>query len=345
MTDFTVVHNINADQWIRFVDSHPKGTIFHTPQMYEVFRRTPHYRPLALAAQNRDQEILGLLLAARIQTLPGPLGAISSRSVWYAEPLCRDTPQGVQALAALIREHDAIVQKQVLFAEVRPLYAAGSERRALEQCGYVYQDYMNYLIDLSRPNDELSRALDRECRRRIKLNRQKGLEVRDVTTPQGVDILYRFLSLTYSRARVPLAHKRLFANAVSVLQPRDQVRVFGAFFENRPVGACITLAYKDRVFAWHGGAERVRTVYPMEALTWNDVEWGRQHGYAIYDQGGAGWPDKPYGVRDFKAKFRGQLVSYGRYRKVYSPFKLALAERAYESLRRVVRPNKWKVEV
>ena len=57
----------------------------------------------------------------------------------------------------------------------------------------------------------------------------------------------------------------------------------------------------------------------------------------------AGWPDKPYGVREFKAKFGGSLVHYGRYRKVYSRWKMALAERAYEFrssiLRRVSRPK------
>ncbi len=344
MTDFRVVQEINTEAWTRFVDSHPKGSIFHTPQMHEVFRRTRRYHPLALAAVDGDGEILALLLAVRVQTLPGPLGQISSRSIWYAEPLSRETPEAALALAALIKEHDSIVRNQVLFTEVRPLLAAGSERRALEQCGYVYEDYLNYLIDLSKPNDALLKAMDRECRRRIKLNPQKGLEVRDVTTSEGVDILYRFLSLTYSRARVPLADKSLFASACSILQPRDEVRIFGAFFEGEPVGACITLAYKDRVFAWHGGAERVRTVYPMEALNWNDIEWGQQHGYTVYDLGGAGYPNKPYGVRDYKSKFRGALVSYGRYRKVYSPVKLALAEKGYESLRKIVNPMKWKVE-
>ncbi len=69
-----------------------------------------------------------------------------------------------------------------------------------------------------------------------------------------------------------------------------------------------------------------------------------RYGYATYDLGGAGWANEPYGVRDFKAKFRGELVSYGRYRKVYSPLKLTLAEEGYASLRKWVNPQKWKLE-
>ena len=58
-----------------------------------------------------------------------------------------------------------------------------------------------------------------------------------------------------------------------------------------------------------------------------------------YDFGGAGWPNVPYGVRDFKASFGGELVCYGRYRKVYSRWKMALAERAYELGRTVISPK------
>jgi lipid II:glycine glycyltransferase (peptidoglycan interpeptide bridge formation enzyme) len=66
------------------------------------------------------------------------------------------------------------------------------------------------------------------------------------------------------------------------------------------------------------------------------MEWAHEQGFRSYDSGGAGKPGVAYGVRDFKAKFGGQLVNYGRYQKVYSPWKLAVAERAYELGRRLL---------
>jgi hypothetical protein len=71
-------------------------------------------------------------------------------------------------------------------------------------------------------------------------------------------------------------------------------------------------------------------------LRWRELVWGEEHGYAICDSGGAGWPDKPYGVRDFKVKFGGELVSFGRYRKVYAPKMMACAERVYEFGRKLL---------
>jgi lipid II:glycine glycyltransferase (peptidoglycan interpeptide bridge formation enzyme) len=77
----------------------------------------------------------------------------------------------------------------------------------------------------------------------------------------------------------------------------------------------------------------------VDYLTWHEIAWSCDHGIARYDFGGAGWPDKPYGVREYKARFGGDLVCYGRYRKIYSRWKLALAERAYELGRGVISPK------
>ncbi len=342
MTDFIVVDSIGTEQWTQFVNSHDKGSIFHTPQMYQVFCGARRHQPLMLAALDRDGEMLALLVAVRVQTLPDPLGQLSSRSILYAEPLCRPTPEGAAALEALLAEHDARVREQVLFTEVRALAAGSCEKAALERCGYRHEDYLNFVIDLTQPLETVWGGLTSDCRRRVKSNQKKGLEIRDITNSQGVDVLYDFLSLAFGRAQVPLADKSLFASAVDILGKRGQVRVFAAFIDDAPVGADISLVYRDRMFAWYGGAGRRAALYPMESLNWNGIEWGQQQGLALYDFGGAGWPDKPYGVRDFKAKFGGQLMNYGRYRKIYSPLKLTLAEKGYASLRKMIKPQRWK---
>jgi len=105
------------------------------------------------------------------------------------------------------------------------------------------------------------------------------------------------------------------------------------------MGVGVLLTFKDQVYAWYNGVERVGSFSPFDYLTWHQFVWGHEHGYRRYDFGGAGWPDVPYGVRDYKAKFGGELVRYGRYRKVYSPWKMALAEKAYEIGRSVISPK------
>ncbi len=330
MKPFAIVQDVDHALWNSFVAEHPKGCIFHTPYMVEVFRATRRHEPLSLIALDAKGEILALLVAVRVQTLPDPLGSISSRSIWYAEPICREDAMGIEALTALIRLHDKKMRHQALFTEIRPIWNNGVERSALERCGYTYMEYLNFVTDLSQPADQLWNNMIKSVRADIRRSKKRGLQIKEMTSPEGVDLLYHFCSLSYDRSKVPLADISLFYAALDILQPHDMLKIFVAYYEDKPIAADVMLVYKQMVFAWYGGLERIKAAFPVECLTWHEIEWGHQNGYTHYDFGGAGWPDEPYGVRDFKAKFRGELVNYGRYRKVFAPRKLALATRAYE---------------
>ncbi|MEX2315982.1 MAG: GNAT family N-acetyltransferase [Pirellulales bacterium] len=325
--------------WDQFVDQHESGSIFHTSQMIRVFHAAKGHSVLPLAAVGRDGEILALLVAVRVQTLPDPFGRVSSRSILYAEPLCHDDPVSIEALTALVAIHDRFMRHRVLFTEVRPLFASGPERTALERCGYCYSDYLNYLIDLSQPLDALWTNMRKSARRGVRQCDRRGFHMREVDAPDGIGMLYRFLKLSYGNSRVPLADSSLFEAAFRELHSQGMMKLFATYDGDRPVAMDSLLNYKGRSLAWYGGLERLTGVSPFDYLQWYEIVWAAEQGAAIYDFGGAGWPDEPYGVREFKAKFGGELVCYGRYRKVYSPWKMALAERAYQFGRTVIAPK------
>jgi lipid II:glycine glycyltransferase (peptidoglycan interpeptide bridge formation enzyme) len=101
-----------------------------------------------------------------------------------------------------------------------------------------------------------------------------------------------------------------------------------------PVSASVELLYKDVIFGWYGGVNRAfRSYTSSEILTWHILRWGAENGYRLYDFGGAGEPGKHYGVRDFKAKFGGNLVCYGRNTYVHSPTLFRLSKQGYRFLR------------
>lgn len=330
MNQWTIVDALDRDSWAEYVHAHPKGSIFHTPEMFEVFRGAKRHKPLLLAALDATGEIVALLVSVQVQTLPDPLGAFSSRTIFYAEPLCRQNDTGAAALRALITAHDAQMRHRSLFAEIRPLYAAGLERAALEGSGYSYADYLNYIGDLTCPLDELWQNMSRQCKGNIRHGKREGVTVTAVTDPGELETVYQLLQASYEHARVPMADKSLFESAFRILLPRGMLRINLAYHAGTPIGADLILLYRNYVFDWYRGLERVKSFYPGECLVWHQIEWAKQQGFAIYDFAGAGYPNVPYGVREFKAKFGGKQVSYGRYRRVYAPRQLALAERVYE---------------
>ena len=59
--------------------------------------------------------------------------------------------------------------------------------------------------------------------------------------------------------------------------------------------------------------------YPSVMATWGGIQLAHQSGCTRYDMMGAGEPGVPYGVRDFKAEFGGQMVEHGRFLCVCKP--------------------------
>jgi lipid II:glycine glycyltransferase (peptidoglycan interpeptide bridge formation enzyme) len=149
-----------------------------------------------------------------------------------------------------------------------------------------------------------------------------------------VALCYDLLSRSYAYARVPLADQSLFEAAFDLLHPRGMVKFLLAWIGKDCVAASAELVYKDTIFGWYSGVERAHSSSaPNELLMWHILEWGADNGYRVYDFGGAGRSYEEYGVRDFKAKFGGELVSYGRNSCIHSPTRLALSKAGYKVYR------------
>lgn len=321
-------------RWDEFVENHPKGSIFHTSQMVRVFQHTKSHRPKALASVTPEGNITAILVGVRVQTLPPPMGRLSSRAIMYAEPLCLEHPDSMKALSQLVARHDTRMGRSAIFAEVRPLLAPGSERIVLERAGYEYMDYLNYLNDVTLPIEVMWSKLHKNSRYAIRQCEKRGLQVREVPADIAVDQLYPLLKLSYGHSGVPLADRSMFDAVVRELPP-ETPKFFAVYEGDTPVAMDVMLGYKDRVYLWYGGVARSAEGSPCSLLRWFELQWAHEQGYAICDSGGAGWPNVPYGVRDFKRKFGGDLVQYGRYRKVYSPWTLAVAEKVYNFKRKI----------
>lgn len=330
MKNYTIVNTLDSECWRHFVAEHPKGSIFHTPEMFEVYRRAKRHKPFLLAALDRTGCILGLLVSVRVQTLPDPFGFLSSRAIFYAEPLCQPDETGIAALGDLLRAHDEYMGRHTLFAEVRPLRPAGVERAVLGGVGYHYTDHLNYVTDLRCPLDELWKRTSRQCKGNIRHGTREGVTIRPVTDRKDLNAVYTLLQASYKHARVPMADKSLFTAAFEMLYPRRMLEINVAYHDGKPIGADLLLLYRDYVFDWYRGSDRVKSLYPGECLVWHQLQWAKENGFATYDFAGAGYPDIPYGVREFKAKFGGSLVTFGRYRHIYAPRRLFLAERFYQ---------------
>ncbi|HIQ05835.1 MAG TPA: GNAT family N-acetyltransferase [Anaerolineae bacterium] len=335
---FHIVTAPDPAAWADFVDQHPAGNIFHTPAMQAVAAEIRGWQPITLAAlAPEDGRILALLPLVQTAVLSGPLRPLTSRIVAYGGALAEESEQGEAALAALLAYHNRRIRLHTLFTELRHQSDVSRWQPLFAEASYTWEGHLNYLIDLTPPADEIFARLSRSGRRNVRLAQRKfGLEVTEVTDLAGVEAFYQLLQDVYARARVPLTDRSLFLAAFRHLYPLGRLRIVLARGEMGIIAGRAALLYKDTVYDWYAGAHhRHLSAYPNDLLVWHLLSWGHEHGYHCFNFGGAGRPDEPYGVREFKAKFGGELVNYGRSVAVHSPL-YRLATWAYRLYRRAM---------
>jgi serine/alanine adding enzyme len=334
-----VTQQVDAAAWRSFVDTHPGANVFHTVEMAEVFARASGHRVSVWAASDDSGSVQALLPTVEITLMGGPLRAWTSRAVAYGGALCAGDATGAAALRAVLTGCRRRAGGQQLFTEVRHLSDAAGPGEAFRAAGFLHEEHLNYLIRLDRPEADLWRALSRSARQRVRSAERKGVVV-DEVHGAAADDAYALLALVYRRARVPLASRSLFDAARAVLGPRGMFRIVTARLGDRVIGARFLLLYNGRVLDWYAGSDREhRSCSPNELLVWHTLRWGREHGFDLFDFGGAGRPDQPYGPREFKAKFGGELVNFGRDVLVHAPLRLRLSRAGYGVSRRMPRPR------
>jgi hypothetical protein len=321
---------------MKFVEDHPDGNIFHTPYMMDVFKNADKHCPkLHAAIDERNGNILSLLLSVHISVLGGLISKFTSRSIIYGGVLCIDSVDGKNSLVPLMDVYNKSVKNKVLLTEIRNMNCTDELKNHFEECYYKYEDYLNYLIDLKRPIDTIFQSFSKSRRKNIKKSEKNGISIEEVIDKGKLPILYGLIKNTYSKIRIPVADFSLFISAFDRLCSREMVKFFLASVKDQYIAARIILLFKNQIFDWYAGAdENYLDFYPNEMLVWHILKWGSQNGFHSFDFGGAGKPDEKYGVRDFKERFGGELVNYGRYVQIRSPRLLELSKKGYEIYRR-----------
>jgi CelD/BcsL family acetyltransferase involved in cellulose biosynthesis len=305
--------------------------------MQRVFARARGHHPALHAALGEDGQVLALLPAVQVTLLNGPLHRLTTRALLYGGALCAPGPDGTQALEAVLRAHARRFGRQALYTELRHLCDPQPLSEMLARCDYAYEAHLDYLIDLRWTPEEVLGRIGARTRKHIRQAQRKGaVAVEQISTPELLPVWYRLVRRSYAAARVPLADYSLFEAAFHILLPLGMVQFWLARLGSVYVAASAELLYKDTIYGWYSGVDRAYAAEcPGELLMWRVLEAGSRAGFQVYDFGGAGKPGEAYGVRDFKAKFGGELVCFGRHTQVHAPGLLRLSEWGYEVLRRL----------
>ena len=330
-----VVKTLDPNRWRTAVDEHPDGNIFHTPEMYQVFARAQGHKPELWAVKDDDQ-IMTLLLPVKITLMDNFFKHFTTRSVVYGDLLCLAGNNLTESLALLL---DVYVQenRNSLFTELRHSMDIQACQPVLQSHGFQFEEHQNFLIDLDMPVEQVWGNLRKSARKKIRKAQNKdALAIEELQDRNKLATWYDLLAETYATAHIPLAHFSLFEAVFDILHPQGMAQFLLGRVEDQYVAASVALLYKDKIYGWYRGFERKYSHFlPNDLMVWHLLKWGVENNYRVFDFGGAGKPGQEYGPRQFKAKFGGELVNYGRSTCVHHPRMLKVSQASYELYRRL----------
>lgn len=325
MTKYIITdQNIDEKKWDVFVGAHPQGNIFQTSAMYKVFKQTKGYEPHRFwAIDEKTKKIIGVLSGVVVSEKEGLMGKFSTRAIIQGGPLLAPEADR-KVLKELVEAFDEAVKPKAIWSEIWNFNDTKQTLKTLKN--YHFEDHLNFLIDVNRSEEIIWREIHESRRKNINRAIKKDLVIEEVENQAQLDIIYQLVSETYRRVKVPLSDSGLFKSAYQILVSRGLAKFFLVKHNNDYIGARIVLTYNKKIYDWYAGASPDSfEFYPNDYLVWSVLKWGVKNGYKVFDFGGAGKPNVPYGPREFKRRFGGDLTNFGRLIRVYSPWKYRLA--------------------
>lgn len=266
-----------------------------------------------------------------MKEFPGPLGFISSRAIIFGGPLVQEDQQ----FSALIEGLNKYTKGKAIYSQFRNLWEVGKQD-LMDERGFYYEEHLDILVDLTKTEEELWKDVHSKRRNEIRRAGKEGTTFALIEDDHLISESYDILHEVYQRAKLPLPSREFFRQAFKVLGPKKMIRCFGAFNQGKLIGTLYAFSYKDMLYDWYAGSYRAHyKQYPNDLIPWEIFKWGKENGYKVWDFGGAGKPNVPYGVRDYKKKFGGELVCFGRFERINHPAVFQLAKRGFEVWQKV----------
>ncbi len=326
---------IDFARWDEFVNLHPAGTVFQSSEMFTLFKNTRNFNPVPIVALENGK-IAGVMLAVVIKEFSGFAGYFSSRTVIYGGPLIdRTAGQPDRIVNQLVQELVSKVKNKSIFIQFRNFTDMSDFSNIFTENGFTFMERLNYLVDTTSETTVKQKISDSK-KRQIRKGLNAGATIIEPNDVGQVEEFYQILRYLYKyRVKKPLPAWEFFENFYNQSKNGKLGIIRLIKYEGRIIGGILSPVFNNKViYEWYvcGLDEEYRQIYPSVLATWAPIEYALKNNLLIFDFMGVGIPDRDYGVREFKAKFGGELVNYGRFGRINNKFLYAITEIGFNIL-------------
>jgi hypothetical protein len=268
-------------RWSRFVELHPKASVFLTVGWLQTLRRTYGYAPLAFTTSPPDTELENGIAFCYINSWLTGCRLVSLPFSDHCEPLC-DSPDELDFLLRYL--HTTRDQQNLRYVEFRPINGIFSQ--LAPAAGFLPgAKFFLHRLDL-RPNlDEVFANLDKNSvQRRIHHAERAGLIEKCGRSEELLREFYRLFVITRARHQLPPTPYAWFKNLIQNLGEALEIRV--AYKDDAPAAAILTLRFRDVLYYKYGCSdERLHKLGATPWLFWNAISAAKLSGANEFDMG------------------------------------------------------------
>jgi len=184
----------------------------------------------------------------------------------------------------------------------------------------------NFLIDLTKTEEQLLAAMHPKTRYNIGIAQKKGVEVYESTKEEDFEIYLKLYFETTKRQKY-FGHTSSYHKLVwQTLAPVKMARLLIAKYQGEPLVAWMLLNFASTLYYPYGGSSKeYKDVMASNLIAWEAIRLGKKMGLKVFDMWGALAPDAKesnpwYGFHRFKAGYGPAHVEYvGTYDLILKP--------------------------
>ena len=350
---------IDQLQWQELVQSSPVATWFQTDEAYRFYQSVGGMQAFAYGV-SEEGRLVGVVVGYITQERCSLKQFFTRRAIIYGGPLLSEDISET-ALAELLKavsecrvysveckgnENSKAVtsastpytlRPTPIYIETRNFHDYSKWKSIFEKNGFAYQPHLNFHVNTT--TTEIAQSnIGKHRWKYIRLSMRDGAKIINNPSIDQVRAFYSILQDLYrTKVKTPLWSWEFFERLYYI----ENAKYILVELDGKIVGgeACVCLPGKA-LYEWYAcGLDNCRDdIRPTSVAIWGEIQYAAENGYPLFDFMGAGKPDEPYGVRDFKAEFGGELVEHGRFLCIRKPLLYAIGKLGVKWLKR--RTNK-----
>jgi serine/alanine adding enzyme len=303
---------ISIIKWKGLIHSSPYGSQFQTPDFYQLCNSIQGLSADVYALEEGDNLIA--LCVITLQREIGVKGFFSRRAIIYGGPVLNSNTEE-KAIECLLTSISNAYKNRSIYIEIRNLNDYSKFENAFLRNKWHYVPYQNFIVDCT-DTEKIFKQLGNNRKREIKKALKAGVSIKEAENLIEVNKFYNILLNLYrEKIKKPIFPKEFFEGVF--------INKFGKYFlviyNEEIIGGILcpilegTCIYEFYICALD---EEFKEQYPSTMATWAAIEYANKNHIPVFDFMGAGRKDTDYGVREFKSRFGGELVEFGRYIKL-----------------------------